>query len=151
MLAAHQQHDCPRGLSVESRMGILIQFPQPGTRTRSGKPPSIQTEAEELHLAAAYRRDLDRAIALLIEHIGSGAYDGVALILKPISSTHKPALVVGGFYRHRLTDAADATMHLHLAIKLREREQTSVSQARYMGGAPQPSGTDQQGTLNKDI
>ena len=151
LLAAHQQHDCPRGPSVESTMGILIQFPQPGTCTPPGKPPSIQTEAEELHLAAAYRRDLDRAIALLFEHVLSGAYDGVALILKPISSIHKPALVVGGFYRHRLTDAADATMHLHLALKLRGREQTSLSQVRDTGSAAHHSQTGQQGTMDKDV
>lgn len=75
-----------------------------------------------MYLIAAYRRDLDRAVALLLEHVQSDAYDGVALILKPKSPAHKPALVVGGFYRHRLNDAADAAMQLRLAIKLRAKE-----------------------------
>ena len=121
LLAAHQQHDCPRGPSVESTMGILIQFPQPGTRTPPGTPP--QSETQDVRLAAAYRRDLDRAVALLLEHVQSDAYDGVALILKPTSPAHKPAFVVGGFYRHKLTEAADAAMQLRLAIKLRAKEQ----------------------------
>lgn len=80
----------------------------------------------------AYRRDLDRVVALLLEHVQSDAYDGVALILKPTSPAHKPAFVVGGFYRHRLNDAADAAMQLRLAIKLRAKEQ---------GSEPQPHGT----------
>lgn len=126
MLAAHQQHDCPRGPSVESTMGILIQFPQPSTRTAPGKPPSRPNGRHEVQLASAYRRDLDRAIALLLEHVQSGAYDGVALILRPKSGAHKPAFVVGGLYRHRLTEAVDATMQLHLAVKLRAREQASA-------------------------
>lgn len=126
LLAAHQQHDCPRGPSVESTMGILIPFPQPGTRTRPGSPNAAECEVQEARLAAAYRRDLDRTVALLIEHVQSDGYDGVALILKPTSSTLTPAFVVGGFYRHRLTEASDATMQLHLAIKLRAREQSQM-------------------------
>jgi len=109
-------------------MGILIPFPQPGTRTPPGRPP--QNEAQDVRLAAAYRRDLDRAVALLLEHVQSDAYDGVALVLKPTSPTHKPAFVVGGFYRHRLNDAADAAMQLRLAIKLRAKEQGSEPQPR---------------------
>ena len=109
-------------------MGILIQFPQPGTRTLPGRPPSFDREVQDIPLATAYRRDLDRAVTLLLEYVQSDGYDGVALVLKPTSSTHKPALVVGGYYRHRLTDAADATMQLHLAIKLRAREQAPDSQ-----------------------
>lgn len=105
-------------------MGILIQFPQPGTRSPPGKPPSDQSELQDLR-ATAYRRDLDRAVALLFEHIDTDGYDGIALVLKPTSSAHKPALVVGGFYRHRLTEAANATMQLYLALKLRAREQHS--------------------------
>lgn len=126
LLAAHQQHDCPRGPSVESTMGILIQFPQPGTRTLPGKPTSGRSESQDARLATAYRRDLDRAVALLLEHVKSDAYDGVALILRPKSRSHNPALVVGGFYRHRLTEAVHATMQLHLAVKLRAREQASA-------------------------
>ncbi|MFS2106265.1 hypothetical protein [Ralstonia sp. Ralssp135] len=103
-------------------MGILIQFPQPSTRTRPGTPSSTQSGGQDARLAGAYRRDLDRAVALLLEHVQSDAYDGVALVLKPTSSAHKPAFVVGGFYRHRLSDATHATMSLHLAIKLRARE-----------------------------
>lgn len=81
-------------------------------------------------LADAYRRDLDRAVSLLLDYVQSDAYDGVALILKPKSQAHKPAFVVGGFYRHRLTEAADASMQLHLAITLRAREQGPVEQPR---------------------
>ena len=109
-------------------MGILIQFPQPGTRTPPGRPPSSQSNTQDAPLAVAYRRDLDRAVALLLEHIQSDAYDGVALILKPTSPVHKPAFVVGGFYRHKLTEAADAAMQLRLAIKLRAKEQGSEPQ-----------------------
>ncbi|MCT7319328.1 hypothetical protein N5I87_25190 [Ralstonia sp. CHL-2022] len=104
-------------------MGILIQFPQLGTRKQSGTPPATESEAHEMRLAAAYQRDLDRAVGLLLEHVDSGAYDGVALILKPATLTSKPAFVVGGFYRHRLAEAADAAMQLRLAISLRAREQ----------------------------
>jgi hypothetical protein len=107
-------------------MGILIQFPQPGTRIPLGELPSSQSNGSEGRHAAAYRRDLDRAVALLLEHVDSDAYDGVALILKPKLPAYKPALVVGGFYRHKLTEAAEATMRLHLAIKLRAREQESA-------------------------
>ena len=111
-------------------MGILIQFPQPGTRTPPGTPPSSQRAPQDERLAAAYRRDLDRAMALLLEHVQSDAYDGVALILKPTSPVHKPAFVVGGFYRHKLTEAADAAMQLRLAIKLRAEEQGPEPQRR---------------------
>jgi hypothetical protein len=136
-------------------MGILIQFPQPGTRTPPGIPP--QGETEDVRLAAAYRRDLDRAVALLLEHVQSDAYDGVALILKPTSATHKPAFVVGGFYRHRLNDAADAAMQLRLAIKLRAKEQGCEPQPRDTCNGPhhpphqQPGALDQamQATLQK--
>ena len=107
-------------------MGILIQFPQPGARTRPESPHPIDREVRELRLAAAYRRDLDRTVALLLEHVHTDGYDGVALILKPTSSTLKPAFVVGGFYRHRLAEASDATLQLHLAIKLRAREQSQM-------------------------
>ncbi|HWV04980.1 hypothetical protein [Ralstonia sp.] len=110
-------------------MGILIPFPQPGTRTLPGHLPSSQSEAQDVRHAAAYRLDLDRAVALLLEHVQSDAYDGIALILRPISLAHKPALVVGGFYRHRLKEAMDATMQLHLAIKLRAREQDIESES----------------------
>ena len=143
LLAAHQQHDCPRGPSVESTMGILIQFPQPGTRTPPGIPP--RSETQDVRLAAAYRRDLDRAVALLLEHVQSDAYDGVALILKPTSPAHKPAFVVGGFYRHKLTEAADAAMQLRLAIKLRAKEQGSEPQRCDTRGRPQhPPTTNQE-------
>ncbi|WP_316880403.1 hypothetical protein [Ralstonia wenshanensis] len=116
-------------------MGILIQFPQPGARI----PPGItsHSESQDVHLAAAYRRDLDRAVALLLEHVQSDAYDGVALVLKPTSPTHKPAFVVGGFYRHRLNDAADAAMQLRLAIKLRAKEQGPEPQRRDTPNAAQ--------------
>jgi len=147
LLAAHQQHDCPRGPSVESTMGILIQFPQPGTRTPPGTPP--QSETQDVRLAAAYRRDLDRAVALLLEHVQSDAYDGVALILKPTSPTHKPALVVGGFYRHRLNEAADAAMQLRLAIKLRAKEQGSEPQPAETGNRPQHAAQPQPGALDQ--
>lgn len=136
LLVAQQQHDCPRGPSVESTMGILIQFPQPGARI----PPGItsHSESQDVHLAAAYRRDLDRAVALLLEHVQSDAYDGVALILKPTSPVHKPALVVGGFYRHRLNEAADAALQLRLAIKLRAKEQGTEQQPHDTRNRPQP-------------
>lgn len=116
-------------------MGILIQFPQPSTRTPPGITP--QSESQNVRLAAAYRRDLDRAVALLLEHVQSDAYDGVALILKPMSPVHKPAFVVGGFYRHRLNDAADAAMQLRLAIKLRAKEQSPEPQRRDTPNAAQ--------------
>jgi len=128
-------------------MGILIQFPQPGTRTPSGIPP--QSDTRDVRLAAAYRRDLDRAVALLLEHIQSDAYDGVALILKPMSPTHKPAFVVGGFYRHRLNDAADAAMQLRLAIKLRAKEQGSEPQPRDTRNRPEHPSPHQPGALDQ--
>jgi hypothetical protein len=109
-------------------MGILIQFPQPATCTLLGRPPSRDSGAEDARLLTAYRRDLDRAVTLLLEHVESDLYDGIALILKPRLPAHKPALVVGGFYRHRLTEGANAAMQLHLAIKLRAREQSSEPQ-----------------------
>ena len=116
-------------------MGILIQFPQPGARI----PPGItsHSESQDVHLAAVYRRDLDRAVALLLEHVQSDAYDGVALVLKPTSPAHKPAFVVGGLYRHKLTEAADAAMQLRLAIKLRAREQGPEPQRRDTPNAAQ--------------
>lgn len=117
-------------------MGILIQFPQPGTRIPPGEPQCSHIAPQDVRLATAYRRDLDRAVALLLEHVQSNAYDGVSLILKPKARTHKPALVVGGFYRHRLTEAADAAMQLHLALKLRAREQAGEPQA--VDTRPQP-------------
>ncbi|WP_257984033.1 MULTISPECIES: hypothetical protein [Ralstonia] len=109
-------------------MGTLIQFPQPGTRTPPRRPPSNDSEAQDARLASAYRRDLDRAVSRLLEHVQSDAYDGVALVLIPTSPARKAAFVVGGFYRHRLTDAADAAMQLHLTIKLRAREQSAEPQ-----------------------
>lgn len=128
-------------------MGILIQFPQPGARI----PPGItsHSESQGVHLAAAYRRDLDRAVALLLEHVQSDAYDGVALVLKPTSPTHKPAFVVGGFYRHRLNDAADAAMQLRLAIKLRAKEQGSEPQPRDSRNRPQHAPHPQSGALDQ--
>ncbi len=128
-------------------MGILIQFPQPGTRTPPGRPP--HSETPDVRLAAAYRRDLDRAVALLLEHVQSDAYDGVALILKPTSATHKPAFVVGGFYRHRLNDAADAAMQLRLAIKLRAKEQDSEPQPRDTRNGPHHPPYQQPGALDQ--
>jgi len=147
LLAAHQQHDCPRGQSVESTMGILIQFPQPGTRTPPGRPP--KSETPDARLAAAYQRDLDRAVALLLKHVHSDAYDGVALILKPKSPTHMPAFVVGGFYRHRLNNAADAAMQLRLAIKMRAKEQGSEPQPRDTRNRPQHPPHPQPGALDQ--
>lgn len=128
-------------------MGILIPFPQPGTRTQPGIPP--QGETQDVRLAAAYRRDLDRAMALLLEHVQSDAYDGVALVLKPTSPTHKPAFVVGGFYRHRLNDAADAAMQLRLVIKLRAKEQGSEPQAGDTGNRPQHTPHPHPGALDQ--
>lgn len=132
-------------------MGILIQFPQPGTRTQPGTAPTSQRGPHDLRLAVAYRRDLDRAVALLLEHVRSDAYDGVALILKPASRLHKPALVVGGLYRHRLEEAADATMQLHLALKLRAREQTSGSRSMHMRDSAPPAATNEQEVKNQDM
>ena len=60
-----------------------------------------------------------------MEHVESSEYDGIALILKPTSPDQKLTFVVGGFYRHRLSEAADAATHLHLVIKQRAREQAS--------------------------
>ncbi|UGS92137.1 hypothetical protein KOL96_13765 [Ralstonia wenshanensis] len=117
-------------------MGILIQFPQPGTRTPPVEPSSSHCEPQDARLTAAYRRDLDRALSLLLEHVETDAYDGVALILKPKSLGDKPAFVVGGFYRHRLTEAADAAMQLRLAIKLRAREQSSEPETRLRRNSP---------------
>ena len=111
-------------------MGILIQFPQFGTRIPAGRPPSSESAPQDERLAAAYRRDLDRAVNLLLEHVQTDAYDGLALILKPKAPGVKPAFVVGGLYRHRLADAADAAMQLHLAIKLRAREQVHDTEPR---------------------
>ncbi|WP_343618990.1 hypothetical protein [Ralstonia sp.] len=130
-------------------MGILIQFPQPGARI----PPGItsHSESQDVHLAAAYRRDLDRAVALLLEHVQSDAYDGVALVLKPTSPTHKPVFVVGGFYRHRLNDAADAAMQLRLAIKLRAKEQGPEPQRRDTPNAPQHPPQYQTERLDQDM
>lgn len=149
LLAAHQQHDCPRGPSVESTMGILIQFPQPGTRTSPGRPPSSESGPQEVHPAPAYRRDLDRAVSLLLEHIQSDAYDGIALILKPTSPAHKPAFVVGGVYRHKLTEAADAAMQLRLVIKLRAKEQGPEAQRGDTRNRPQHPHHHQQGALDQ--
>lgn len=132
-------------------MGILIQFPQPGTRTPPGRLPSTHSEVQNVRLASAYRRDLDRAVALLLEHVQSDGYDGVALILKPTSPVHKPAIVVGGSYRHRLADAADATMHLHLEIKLRAREQAAKPQARDMGIHPQRPPDSDENAMDNDM
>ncbi|MCP1174366.1 hypothetical protein [Ralstonia chuxiongensis] len=129
-------------------MGILIQFPQPGTRTPPGQTPSSQSKTPDARLAVAYRRDLDRAVSLLLDHVRSDAYDGVALILKPKSPTHKPAFVVGGFYRHKLTDAADAAMHLRLAIKLRAREQGAEPQSGHACNSAQHSTKHQQEALD---
>ncbi|MGN6259119.1 MAG: hypothetical protein ACTHNO_00160 [Ralstonia sp.] len=120
-------------------MGILIPFPQPRTRVQPGRPPSGKSAPKDACLAATYRRDLDRAVSLLLEHVQSDAYDGVALILKPKSPAHKPALVVGGLYRHRLNDAVAAAMQLHLAIKLRAREQASQSHPSDAKALPQPA------------
>jgi hypothetical protein len=128
-------------------MGILIQFPQPGTRTPPGRPP--QNETQDVRRAAAYRRDLDRAVALLLEHVQSDAYDGVALVLKPTSPTHKPAFVVGGFYRHRLNEAADAAMQLRLAIKLRAKEQGSKPQPGDTRNRPEHPSHYQPGALDQ--
>ena len=108
-------------------MGILIQFPQRGTSTRPAKVHSPKIHVDDESLLSAYRRDLARAVSHLVEHIESGGYDGIALILKPTSPDKKPALVVAGFYRHRLDQAADAAMHLRLAIKQRARDQSSQS------------------------
>lgn len=123
-------------------MGILIQFPQRDTRTAAERPSTIHSEAREVRLAAAYRRDLDRAVAILLEHVQTDEYDGVALILKPTSTAHRPALVVGGFYRHRLTEGASAAMQLHLSLKIRAHEQASQLQARDArdGTTPTPIG-----------
>ena len=132
-------------------MGILIQFPQPGTRTPPGEPPSSHTAPPDAHQAAAYRRDLDRAVTLLLEHVRSDAYDGVALILKPTSLSRTPAYVVGGFYRHRLTDAADAAMQLRLAINLRAREQGSEPRSRDTSSSRWQREHSQLETIDRDM
>ncbi|KJK02337.1 hypothetical protein UB44_06935 [Burkholderiaceae bacterium 26] len=132
-------------------MGILIQFPQPGTRTPPGRPPSSQSAPQDVRLAAAYRRDLDRAVSLLLEHVQSGAYDGIALILKPSSPAHKPAFVVGGYYRHKLTEAADAATQLHLAIDLRAREQCAAAEARDSRNSFQHPQDHQEGALDQGM
>lgn len=131
-------------------MGTLIQFPQPGTRTPPGRPPCSESGPQDTHLASAYRRDLDRAVSLLLEHIQSEAYDGIALILKPTSPAHKPAFVVGGVYRHKLTEAADAAMQLRLVIRLRAKEQGSEAQCGDTRNRPQhPHQHRQQGALDR--
>ncbi len=132
-------------------MGILIQFPQPGTRKQSETPPATKSEAHAVRLADAYQRDLDRAVGLLLEHIDSGAYDGVALILKPATVASKPAFVVGGFYRHRLAEAADAAMQLHLAIRLRAREQALERQVCETRTAPLHPPETALGSLDKEM
>ncbi len=129
-------------------MGTLIQFPQPGTRTPPGRPPCSESGPQDTHLASAYRRDLDRAVSLLLEHIQSDAYDGIALILKPTSPAHKPAFVVGGAYRHKLTEAADAAMQLRLVIKLRAKEQGPDAQCGDTRNRPQHPHHQQHGALD---
>ncbi|WP_092970000.1 hypothetical protein [Ralstonia sp. NFACC01] len=138
-------------------MGILIQFPQPGTRAPPEIPPFTHEEELEARRSATYRRDLDRAVALLLEHVESGAYDGVALILKPTSLAQRPAFVVGGFYRHKLAEATNAAMQLHLAIKLRAREQRPEPRAhaahndtrRARSCKPSKRGENMQATMPK--
>ena len=132
-------------------MGILIQFPQPATRTPLGRPPSLDSGAEDVRLLTAYRRDLDRAVTLLVEHVQSGAYDGVALILKPASQAHKSVFVVGGFYRHRLAEAADAAIQLRQVIQLRAREQGSATLSVDMRNSPQQAPNNHQGTLDQGM
>lgn len=90
-------------------------------------------------------------MALLLEHVQSDAYDGVALILKPTSPAHKPAFVVGGFYRHKLTEAADAAMQLRLAIKLRAKEQGSEPQHCDTRDRPQHPPHHQPGAVDKGM
>lgn len=81
-----------------------------------------------------YRQDLNRAAALLLEHVQSDEYDGIALVLKPICPNLEPAFVVAGIYRHKLAEAADATIQLHLQIKIRALQQA--------GATPSPPHTD---------
>lgn len=110
-------------------MGNLIQFPKHKTRNSVGNDFPDYGEAQGTNIAASYQRDLDRAVALLLEHVQSGAYDGIALVLKSASPTQESAFVVGGSFRHRLTDAAAATLQLHLAISLRANRQSSEARA----------------------
>ncbi|MCT7316354.1 hypothetical protein N5I87_10095 [Ralstonia sp. CHL-2022] len=88
-------------------------------------------------------------MSLLLEHIQSDAYDGIALILKPTSPAHKPAFVVGGVYRHKLTEAADAAMQLRLVIKLRAKEQGPEPQCGATRHRHQHPQHHQQGALDQ--
>lgn len=106
-------------------MGTILPFER--YRARKELPRYTPRPANDLPLEATYRLDLDIATDLLVQHVESGLYDGIALSLRPITPEQELVSVVAGAFRHRLHEAADAALQLHADIQLRASEQSTCT------------------------
>ncbi|WP_433866914.1 hypothetical protein [Ralstonia wenshanensis] len=106
-------------------MGTILPFER--YRARKELQRYAPRPANDLPLEATYRRDLDIATDLLVQHVESGLYDGIALALRPISPEQELVSVVAGAFRHRLHEASDAALQLHADIQLRASEQSTCA------------------------
>lgn len=102
-------------------MGTILPFQR--HRSREELSRCATTPANDLLLDATYRSDLVIATELLVEHVESGLYDGIALALRPVTPEQQLVSVVAGAFRDRLHEAADAALQLHADIQLRASEQ----------------------------
>lgn len=100
-------------------MGIILPFERHcAHKDRRG---TTADTLHTLHIESTYRHDVERATELLVKHVESGMYDGIALALKPVRPGQDLVTVVGGAFRHRLHEGAKAALELHLAIQMRAR------------------------------
>lgn len=100
-------------------MGIILPFERHCAHKE--RREYAATTPAPLQIESTYRHDVERATELLVKHVGSGLYDGIALALKPVRHEQKLVTVLGGAFRHQLHAAAEAALQLHLAIQIRAR------------------------------
>ena len=105
-------------------MGTILLFER--YRSRRELPCFDVLGLETAPVETTYRHDVERATDLLAQHVESGQYDGIAIALKPSTPGQKLVTVVGGAFRHKLHEAADATLQLHLDIQARASEETGL-------------------------
>lgn len=115
-------------------MGTILPFLR--RRSREEVARYVATPANDLPLGATYQRDLTIATELLVKHVESGLYEGIALALKPIEPNQELVSVVAGVFRDRLHEAADAALQLHSNIKLRALEEYTRTQTDAVARPP---------------
>ena len=115
-------------------MGTILPFLR--HRSREELARYVATPPNDLPLSASYQRDLTIATELLVKHVESGLYEGMALALKPIEPNRELVSVVAGVFRDRLHEAADAALQLHSNIELRAREQNTRTQTDAIAHRP---------------